>query len=432
MDYGKFVRRGIIVAKLIKESVAFASGQLRGDKLRTFLSLFGVTIGIFSIVAIFTAIDALKESTRRGFEVLGGDVVLVSTFPFTAEEEEGADVSGGGGEYKWWEYMRRPALTDDDFEFLKEHSKLTEHFARMVQFRRTVKYGRTSVDDCFLCAVTYEWNAVSPFDLDEGRYFTNEECNRGLPVAILGCDIARELFNGISPIDKTIKVGGFPVRIIGVVEKQGSSIVNIIGYDNMVLLPVEYAGRLVNTRNADIFAKPYPDVNGEDFTDELKQLLRNSRRLSPQDKNNFSVNEMTFITSIVDKVFASLTTAGWIIAGFSLLIGGFGIANIMFVSVKERTHIIGIQKALGAKRYFILSQFLAEAIFLSVAGGGAGIFLVFALVLLTPESEIVTISLSIYNILSGLLIAAAIGVISGIIPAIKGASLDPVDAINSK
>ena len=219
MDYGKFVRRGIIVAKLIKESVAFASGQLRGDKLRTFLSLFGVTIGIFSIVAIFTAIDALKESTRRGFEVLGGDVVLVSTFPFTAEEEEGADVSGGGGEYKWWEYMRRPALTDDDFEFLKEHSKLTEHFARMVQFRRTVKYGRTSVDDCFLCAVTYEWNAVSPFDLDEGRYFTNEECNRGLPVAILGCDIARELFNGISPIDKTIKVAGFRVSIIGAVEK---------------------------------------------------------------------------------------------------------------------------------------------------------------------------------------------------------------------
>ena len=199
-----------------------------------------------------------------------------------------------------------------------------------------------------------------------------------------------------------------------------------------MLLPVEYAGRLVNTRNADIFAKPYPDVNGEDFTDELKQLLRNSRRLSPQDKNNFSVNEMTFITSIVDKVFASLTTAGWIIAGFSLLIGGFGIANIMFVSVKERTHIIGIQKALGAKRYFILSQFLAEAIFLSVAGGAAGIFLVFVLVLLTPESEIVTISLSIYNILSGLLIAAAIGVISGIIPAIKGASLNPVDAINSK
>lgn len=425
MEYRRFVSNGIIVAKLVKESISFASGQLRGDKLRTFLSLFGVTIGIFSIVAILTALDALKESAKRGFDLLSQDVVMVSTYPFTPEEED-------GGEYKWWEYMRRPPITKSDYEFVKAHSKYAGSIARIIWFNSTVKYGRNSIDDALLCGVTYEWNSVSPFDIEEGRYFTNEECDRGMPVALLGYDMAEELFGGVSPIDKIIRIGGAPVRIIGVVSKQGNNIVTLVEYDKAVMLPIEYAADFANTRDADIFVKPYPNVDKENFTDELRQLLRNARRLSPLEKNDFSINELTFITSIVDKIFSTLSTAGWVIAGFSLLIGGFGIANIMFVSVKERTHIIGIQKALGAKHYVILSQFLSEAIFLSVAGGAMGILLVFIISLLIPQNETVVITLSLYNIFGGLFIAAIIGVISGIVPAMKGASLNPVDAINSK
>ena len=430
MDYKRFVSKGIIVAKLVRESISFASGQLRGDRLRTFLSLFGVTIGIFSIVAILTALDALKESAEKGFEILGQDVVMVSTYPFVPEDEEGNRTMTG--EYKWWEYMRRPPLTEGDYEFVKAHSKFTGSIARIVQFSSTVKYGRNSIDNAFLCGVSYEWNSVSPFDIEEGRYFTNEECDRGAPVALLGYDVAQELFGGVSPVDKIMKVKGAPVRIIGVVGKQGNSLLTLVEYDKMVMLPIGYASNFTNTRDADIFVKPYPNVDKEDFTDELRQLLRNARRLSPLDKNDFSLNELTFITSIMDKIFSTLSTAGWVIAGFSLLIGGFGIANIMFVSVKERTHIIGIQKALGAKHYVILSQFLSEAIFLSVAGGAIGILLVFIISLLIPQNWTVTITLSVYNILSGLFIAAIIGVISGIVPAMKAASLNPVDAINSK
>lgn len=413
MDYGKFVRRGIIVAKMVKESVSFAVQQLRGDRLRTFLSLFGVTIGIFSIVAIFTAIDALQESTRRGFDTLGSDVVMVSKYPFAPEDEQTGELSVSS-EYKWWEYMRRPPLTEDDFNFLKEHSQYAEYLSMIVQFWKNVRYERVSVSDCYLAAVTYDWNKVSPFGIGEGRYFTNEECDRGLPVAIVGYDVARELFGELPPVGKIIKVGGLPVRVIGMIEKQGSSIVNLLMYDNMILMPVKYAERLVNTREADIFIKPYGNIDSGDFTDEVTMLLRNSRRLSPGEKNDFSVNKMTFITSIVDNVFSSLSAAGWIIAGFSLLIGGFGIANIMFVSVKERTHITGIQKALGAKRYFILSQFLSEAIFLSLLGGAAGILLVCLIVPFVPKSELLTIGISFYNILSGLLIATAIGIIRDI------------------
>lgn len=431
MDYGGFVRKGIIVAKMMKESVSFAVQQLRGDRLRTFLSLFGVTIGIFSIVAFFTAIDALQESTRRGFEVLGSDVVMVSKYPFAPEDEQTGELSVSS-EYKWWEYMRRPPLTEDDFNFLKEHSQYAEHLSMIVQFWKNVRYGRVSVSDCYLAAVTYDWNNISPFGIEEGRYFTNEECDRGLPVAIVGYDVARELFGELPPVGKIIKVGGLPVRVIGMIEKQGNSIVSLLMYDNMILMPVKYAERLVNTREADIYIKPYSHVESEDFTDEVTMLLRNSRRLSPEERNDFSVNRMTFITSIVDNVFSSLSAAGWIIAGFSLLIGGFGIANIMFVSVKERTHITGIQKALGAKRYFILSQFLSEAIFLSLLGGAAGILLVCLIVPFVPKSELLTIGISFYNILSGLLIATVIGIISGIVPAMQGASLNPVEAINSK
>ena len=411
MDYGGFVRKGIIVAKMMKESVSFAVQQLRGDRLRTFLSLFGVTIGIFSIVAIFTAIDALQESTRRGFEVLGSDVVMVSKYPFAPEDEQTGELSVSS-EYKWWEYMRRPPLTEDDFNFLKEHSQYAEHLSMIVQFWKNVRYGRVSVSDCYLAAVTYDWNNISPFGIEEGRYFTNEECDRGLPVAIVGYDVARELFGELPPVGKIIKVGGLPVRVIGMIEKQGNSIVSLLMYD--------------------IYIKPYSHVESEDFTDEVTMLLRNSRRLSPEERNDFSVNRMTFITSIVDNVFSSLSAAGWIIAGFSLLIGGFGIANIMFVSVKERTHIPGIQKAMGAKRYFILSQFLSEAIFLSLLGGAAGILLVCLIVPFVPKSELLTIGISFYNILSGLLIATVIGIISGIVPAMQGASLNPVEAINSK
>ena len=328
--------------------------------------------------------------------------------------------------------MRRPPLTEDDFNFLKEHSQHAEYLSMMMQFMRSVRYGRNSVSGCYIAAVMYDWNNISPFGIEEGRYFTNEECDRGLPVAIVGYDVARELFGELPPVGKIIKVGDLPVRVIGMIEKQGSSIVNLLMYDNMVLIPVNYAKRLINTREADIFIKPYGNVDSEDFTGELTMLLRNARRLSPGEKNDFSVNKMTFITSIVDNVFSSLSAAGWIIAGFSLLIGGFGIANIMFVSVKERTHITGIQKALGAKRYFILLQFLSEAIFLSLLGGAAGILLVCLIVPFVPKSELLTIGISFYNILSGLLIATAIGIISGIVPAMQGASLNPVEAINSK
>lgn len=427
------VKDSIIVIKLLQESVAFAFSQLKGDKFRTFLSLFGVSIGIFSIVAIFSAIDALRENVKKGFDSFGSDVINVTKWPMGGEDDQGN--INRTNEYKWWEYMRRPIPTVQDYRFLKENANTIQDIAMSFQFYKTVKLNRNSISNCAIRSVTYEWNKISKVDLEIGRYFSEEEVSTGIPIGIIGYEVWQELFNGADPIDKKIKVGNREIRVIGVFEKQGESMLNIgNNTDESILIPLNVGRYMVNPQWADIniYMKPKEGIDAQDFSDEILLLMRSQRRLAPGEKNNFSINKMTFITDIVNGIFSMINTVGWVIAGFSLLIGGFGIANIMFVSVKERTNIIGIQKALGAKKYVILTQFLVEAVFLAIAGGFIGILLVCGIILAIPETSMFTMHISIHNIISGLLIASVIGIISGMVPAWVAANLNPVDAINSK
>ena len=272
-------------------------------------------------------------------------------------------------------------------------------------------------------------------EMAQGRYFTPDETSRGTSVAILGHSLAQELFGDeVTPIGEKIKVGPTVATVIGVIQKQGESMVSLGDVDNTAYVPLNFGRYMVNPRSADnsIYVRPAPGVAQDDLIGELRLLMRSHRRLSPGEKNNFSINGMTLLQDSVQQVFSMISVVGWIIAAFSLLIGGFGIANIMFVSVKERTNIIGIQKALGAKKHVILVQFLVEAVVLAIAGGIVGILLVLLVVLLLPAADGFTFSLSMANVLKGVAIASVIGVLSGILPAWKGASLNPVDAINSK
>ena len=425
------MRECAVVVKLLQESVIFAFSQLKTDKFRTFLTLLGVSIGIFSIVAVFSAVDALKDNVRKGFESFGSDVVSISKWPYAGEDEYGN--SDNLAEYKWWEYMRRPAPTVQDYKFLRANAETAEAVAMEIQFYKTLKYRRNSISDCSVKAVTYDWCKISEINLESGRYFTEDEINAGMPVGIIGYDVWQELFNGDDPIGKKVKTGGRDIIVIGVFEKQGESMVDIGGNTDLsVLIPMDVGRYMVNLRWADvsIYARPKAGVQQQDFCDELMVLMRSHRRLSPSDKNNFSINKMTFLMDIVGGLLTMVNTVGWVIAGFSLLIGGFGIANIMFVSVKERTNIIGIQKALGAKKYVILTQFLTEAVFLSLAGGAIGILLVCVGILVIPPTAMFTMHITVQNIISGLIVSSIIGVISGISPALTAANLNPVDAIN--
>ena len=419
--------------KLYRESVAFAFSQLQGDKFRTFLSLLGVSIGIFSIVAIFTAIDALKENVKRGFETMSPDVVMVSQWPMMGEDEEGN--TNMAATFKWWEYMRRPKTSYDDFRYLKANSKLGEDFSFSIYTSSTVRYGRKSINRTTVECITYDYNKILSMEMEKGRYFTPDEDSHGTSVAVIGYSIAQELFGEEgAPLGEKIKIGPTVATVVGVIKKQGESMVSLGDVDNSVYVPLNFGRYMVNPRWADnsIYVRPASGVVQQELIDELRLLMRSHRRLAPGEKNNFSINTMTLLSDSVQQVFSMISIVGWIIAGFSLLIGGFGIANIMFVSVKERTNIIGIQKALGAKKYIILIQFLVEAVVLAIAGGIVGILLVLLSVLLLPQAEGFTFSLSLANVLSGVAIASVIGVLSGILPAWKGASLNPVDAINSK
>ena len=422
----------VVFVRSIRESVAFALQQLQGDKFRTFLSLLGVSIGIFSIVAIFTAIDALQENVRKGFDTISGDVVQVSKWPMMGEDEQGnSDITE---EFKWWEYMRRPNTTYEDYKFLKANSQLGQEISFSIYTNYTASYGRKSVNRASVECITYNYNKITKFKVEHGRYFTPDEEQRGAAVAVIGAEMAASLFEDEYPVGKKIKIGPTIATVIGVIEKQGESMVSMGNIDHAIYIPLNFGRYMVNPRWADntIYALPKEGVAQQDLVDELRILLRGHRRLAPQQKNNFSINTMGFIMDAVGQVFSMINIVGWVIAGFSLLIGGFGIANIMFVSVKERTNIIGIQKALGAKKYVIMVQFLTEAALLAIAGGIIGILMVLLGVLVVPQSESFTLTLSAGNILWGLLISSVIGLLAGLIPAWVAASLNPVDAINSK
>ena len=232
-----------------------------------------------------------------------------------------------------------------------------------------------------------------------------------------------------------MKVAGQKFVVIGVIEKQGENLFGMPNMDQMGMIPYSTFSKMYDVgpdgMGSTIALKGRDEDPGLlELEYETRGLMRTIRGLRPRDEDNFAMNRPEMATEAIGGFFDVVGLAGWVIGGFAILVGGFGIANIMFVSVKERTNIIGIQKSLGAKNYFILFQFLFEAVFLSLLGGGIGILLVFLLTLI-PQ-DLMKISLSVGNIILGLGVSAVIGMLSGIIPAVLASNLDPVIAIRSK
>jgi putative ABC transport system permease protein len=414
----------LVFWSLFKESIVFAMQALVSNKLRSILSLLGITIGIFAVIMVFTIVDSLEQNLRKSVKSLGDDVVFIEKWPW----------EGGGPDYPWWKYLNRPLPTYKDLNYVLENCDGAQSAAFTVSANATVKYQSSSIENVSVVCASHLYDQVKNFEIAEGRYFTEIESASGRPVGVIGDVLAKALFPNQSAIGQTIKVRGAKVTVIGVFKKEGESILGG-SPDTQVLIPVNYARSLIDINDEDlgpqIMVRAKPGISNDELISELTGLMRSRRRLSPLEDADFALNQTSIISNVFDDLFNVVGIAGWIIGGFSILVGGFGIANIMFVSVKERTNIIGIQKSLGAKNYFILMQFLFESVFLSVIGGFIGLLIVYLLTLLAGDSVGMEIQLSRSNVILGFTISILIGVVSGFVPAYGASQLDPVEAIRS-
>ena len=410
---------------LISESYRFAWDVLLNNRLRTSLSLLGIAIGIFAIISVYAIVDSMERNIRSSVDSIGTDVVFVQKWPWG-----GGDGADG---YEWWKYFQRSEVSYDDFKkLLNRRLNTAQYMGYGAGTKETVKYQNSNVENVSIEGITFEVGLIfsKAEQLEVGRYFSEKETRLGKPVCIIGSDVSRGLFGDKDPIGRSIIAFGRQFSVIGVLDKQGNSLVGESD-DSKIFIPVSL---LISMRGdklsgSSIQFKVKENVSLELLKDEVKLNMRAIRRLSPRAEDDFSINESSIISGGLDSMFSAIGIAGTIIGGFSILVGGFGIANIMFVSVRERTGQIGIQKALGAKNSFILLQFLVESTLLSILGGIIGILCVSILISVASFYSEFELAMSLENIFTGIGLSALIGLVSGLAPASLAAKLDPVDAI---
>ena len=408
--------------KMFRESFLFALGSVTVNKLRTFLSLFGITIGIVSIISVFTVFDWMEGSIRESIASLGDNTIYVEKWPWTPDAN-----------IKWWDMIKWPPPSVDDYDALTRRSSSANAVCFTVNSSEPVKFRGNLIDGSWIMAATHDFENVRSFEIEKGRYFTQSESGGGKPVAIIGAVVAEKLFEKINPVGKEISIDKYKAQVIGVFKKEGKGGMSDNGMDEGILVPLDFSRQFVNFRNpflnSQIMIRGKDGISVQQLTDEVTMTLRAARRIGPGEDNNFSINQASQITSTLEPVFNGINIAGWIIGGFSILVGGFGIANIMFVSVRERTSIIGIQMALGAKRRWILQQFLTESVLLSVTGGIFGLIIVFIGTLFVNYFFTLGMYLTAGNIILAIAISATIGIFAGFAPASAASRMNPVEAI---
>ena len=410
--------------RLIKESFFFAISALRNNKLRTFLSLLGVTVGIFSIIAVLAAVDSLDRQIKDQLSGLDKNTMYITKLSF------------GPTEVPIWKRQNFPQINYDEFKYFKESLPDAEYVAyQLFVGRESVKYEGNSVENINIVPVSKAFSDIQVLKFSKGRFYNESESNSGKPVIVIGDEIANSLFEGSEPIGKRVRLYGQRFTVVGVVSKEGSGFLGDSN-DTSVFIPANYLRKRFGDNNDNmihvIIVKPKPGVDMAAFKSEIDQKLRKRRGIREGEVSTFFVNILTGLTDFIDGIIGFMNKMGAVISGFSLLVGGFGIANIMFVSVKERTSLIGIQKSLGAKRRFILFQFLFEAVVLAVIGGLVGLLLVWVTaVLLNQTLDDFKFVLSSFNLIFGFSLSTVIGLISGILPAFSAARLDPVEAIRT-
>lgn len=413
--------------KIIIESVILAFKELIANPMRTLLSLLGITIGIFCVIAVLSVIGSFQQGLKKSFAQIGENVLHVT--------KESWDFQEMGS--SWWKYIKRPNANYAEFEALQERVKSADAVCvRTFAGSQKLQFKNNFLERVVIVGTTYDFYRIFDTKIAYGRYFTQEEIEIGRDQIVLGYVLAEGLFP--SPeygIGKKIKVNGRKMTVIGIIEKEGESILGD-GFDEAAITPYNWFKKYYNVKSPRrdhlISVRAAEDVPLDQLREEITMVMRAKRHLKPREENNFEINHLSLVTGMVDSVFLVASLAGGLIGFFAMIVGGIGIANIMFVSVKERTRQIGIKKSLGAKSFYILFEFLIESIVLTFLGGLFGLLLVFGIMkLLNNFVDSFELFLSTGNMIIGLGLCIVIGIVAGLVPAINASKLDPVIAIRS-
>lgn len=405
-------------------SFKMALGELRSNKLRTFLSLFGITIGIFCIIGVLATVNSLERNVQNDIKALGSNSIFIDKWDYSA-----------GPDSEWWRLVKRPSPKFEEVRFLKEKVSSASNIAFKINIAGTVEYANQSVTNVTWYGVSEQFSNIQQIVVEQGRYLQQDEFDYGTNSIVMGFNVAETIFGKPElAIGKQIKIKGKKGTIIGVIKKQGSSIIDEWKFDDCIIMPYRFLKTMSIEKRSDplIIVQARQDVSIEQLKDELKGAMRSIHKLKPFEEDDFSLNDINSFSDFAGKIFTGINQGGWAIAALSLVVGMFGVANIMFVTVRERTTQIGLKKALGAKRSVILTEFLLESAFLCIIGGAIGVLLVFLLTLLI--SSVASFPISISPGILGLAISICIivGVLAGIIPASIAARMNPVEAIRSK
>ncbi len=413
---------------ILWNSFRMALQELKVNKLRTFLSLFGITIGIFCIIGVLATVGSLENKVQTDIQSLGSNTIYIDKWQYA-----------GGADYPWWKYYKRPTPKYEEVKFIKEKSTLASYTAYFNSNNALLTFGNSQLSNVGVYCISEDFSKIQTFGIAYGRYFSETDFVRGTAIGVIGFKIAELLFGDAQKATgKTISMNGKHVQIAGVIEKQGSSLVGSgFDYDQCMMLTYRYYASIWNTHDEDN-GQPFIMVNGKTnvptaaLIDELRGIMRQLRKLSPATEDNFALNDVNTISDQVGSFFGSVNIGGWVIAGLSLIVGGFGVANIMFVTVRERTSQIGLKKAIGAKSRTILTEFLLESAFLCILGGLFGLLLVYILTLVLSKVLPFPIFIAPHIIVIAFTVCVVLGILSGIIPARTAAKMNPVDAIRSK
>jgi putative ABC transport system permease protein len=417
------IRRSL---EIVGSSFKMALQELWKNKLRTFLSLFGITIGIFCIIGVLATVGSLERNIQNEIKSLGSNTIYIDKWDYSA---------GGGPDYPWWKYVNRPSPRYDEMKQIMERTPGAKYVAFKIDVQDNIDYKNNRLSGVQLYGISDQFNSIQPIDIQYGRYMTDAEFAQGSNVLVIGVEVAEKLFGSaeIAP-GKLVTVRGKKMLVTGVIKKQGKQMIGGWNFDQNVVLTYRFARNIMDEKRADpvILVQGQDNKSSKSLKDELNGSMRAIRKLTPTKEENFALNDVNDFSDAISSIFVNLNIGGWAIAALSLIVGMFGVANIMFVSVRERTSQIGLKKAIGAKKHIILTEFLLESAFLCIIGGLIGLTLVYLLTIALTQALNFPVYISTSNMIMAITICIVVGVVAGYIPARQAARMDPVVAIRSK